>query len=97
MLERSGVGLKEAQLILGHSDAMLTMNIYQHASVGMLDRIRDRIDSCFGVDLRLDHDEAEEEAWIFWHQVLVEENAYLESDAQVNGGGFTPRLVPEFD
>lgn len=97
MLERSGVGLKEAQLILGHSDAMLTMNVYQHASVGMLDRIRDRIDSGFGTDLRLGHDEAEGEAWEVWQESLNTENAFLQASAEVNGGGFTPRISPQFD
>lgn len=74
MLARSGVGMKEAQLVLGHSDAKVTMDIYQHASTGMLERVRERLDDGFGADVRLDHAAAEAEAWGLWQQALDREN-----------------------
>jgi integrase len=74
MLARSGVGMKEAQLVLGHSDAKVTMDIYQHASTGMMERVRERLDDGFGTNVRLDQSEAETEAWDFYRSVLDEEN-----------------------
>ena len=97
MLARSGVGMKEAQLVLGHSDAKVTMDIYQHASTGMLGRVKEKLDEGFGISERLGHDDAESEAWEFWQEMLDEENAALEAYAEAYGGSFTPRVTPSFD
>ena len=97
MLQRSGVGLKEAQLLLGHADAMTTANIYQHASTGMMDRVRDKLEAGFGENTRLSYEHAEFEAWELWQETLDDENAHLVAYAEVQGGGFTPRDAPLFD
>lgn len=97
MLARSGVDLKEAQIIMGHSDGKVTMGIYQHASTGMIERVRTRLDSGFGTNMRLSHSEAEAEAWEVWEEQLRFENEQLEVTAEVQGGGFTPRACPLWD
>ena len=97
MLARSGVDLKDAQLILGHSDALTTMSIYQHASVGMLARVRERLDDGFGADERLPHAVAEAEAWEEWAKQLEDENRYLITMAEAQGGSYELRDSPLWD
>jgi integrase len=97
MLERAGVPLKEAQLLLGHADAMTTANIYQHASTGMMERVRDKLEAGFGENTRLSYEYAEVEAWELWQETLDDENEQGAAYAEVQGGGFTPRDAPLFD
>ena len=94
MLEVSGVSLKEAQLLLGHADAMTTANIYQHASTGIIERVRDKLEAGFGENTRLSYEHAEFEAWKMWQDCLDEENEEMAVSAEVHGHGFTVRENP---
>ena len=91
-----GVDLVESMRSTGHTSPKVHLDTYGRQVAGKSDIVRAAVGAQFGARVP-SRDEAEAEAWIVWQQQLTEENAYLESNAEAQGGGFTPRDAPLFD
>ncbi len=97
-LIREGVPIHTIKEIVGHARVRTTLDVY--AQVQRQDRslAADRMDNALIVATNLvDRPEAEIQAWTLWQETLDEQNEQLSAAAEVQGGGFVPRVSPLFD
>lgn len=90
-----GVDLVESMRSTGHTSPKVHLDTYGRQVAGRNDAVREAVGEQFGARL-LSHDEAEEEAWVFWHEVLDAENWELVQRAENDGGGYVVQENPEF-